>query len=128
MMDPSLFKLLIFINAVQIINTILNVIHKLKIIHGPNAHIAMAILSMISLAGYSGILNTIFLRRKFMFGRIFYMSIAMGAQVAILILSIMSFDKIMTYFEAIAIIHGLVGFITIINFTAAVMVVDEQHK
>ena len=124
MMDPALFKLMMFINAIQVINTILNVIHKLRIIHGPNAHIAMAILSMISLAGYSGILNTIFLKRKFMFGRIFYMVIAMSAQVAILILSIMSFDKIMTYFEAIAIIHGLVGFITVINFTAAVMVVD----
>ena len=124
MMDPALFKLMMFINAIQVINTILNVIHKLRIIQGPNAHIAMAILSMISLAGYSGILNTIFLKRKFMFGRIFYMVIAMSAQVAILILSIMSFDKIMTYFEAIAIIHGLVGFITVINFTAAVMVVD----
>ena len=123
-MDPALFKLMMFINAIQVINTILNVIHKLRIIQGPNAHIAMAILSMISLAGYSGILNTIFLKRKFMFGRIFYMVIAMSAQVAILILSIMSFDKIMTYFEAIAIIHGLVGFITVINFTAAVMVVD----
>ena len=98
MMDPSLFKLLIFINAVQIINTILNVIHKLKLIQGPNAHIAMAILSMISLAGYSGVLNTIFLRRKFLLGRIFYMVIAMGAQVAILILSIMSFIQVMTYF------------------------------
>lgn len=34
----------------------------------------------------------------------------------------------MTYFDAIAIIHALVGFITIINFTAAVLVVDEQQK
>ena len=58
----------------------------------------MAILSMISLAGYSGVLNTIFLRRKFIFGRILYMVIAMAAQVVILILSIMAFDAIMTYF------------------------------
>ena len=88
----------------------------------------MAILSMIALAGYSGILNTIFLKRKFLFGRILYMVLAMAAQVVILILSIMAFDSIMTYFEAIAIIHALVGFITVINFTAAILVVDDQQK
>ena len=97
-MDDALFKLLIFINAVQVINTILNVIHKLKIIQGPNAHIVMAILSLIALAGYSGVMNTIFLRRKFIFGRYFYMLIAIASQVAILVLSIMSYIGAMTYF------------------------------
>ena len=88
----------------------------------------MAILSIISLMGYSGILNTIFLRRKFHFGRILYLLLAILSQIVILILSILAFAKVMTYFDAIAIIHALVGFITIINFTAAVLVVDEQQK
>lgn len=127
-MDESLIKFLVFINAINVINTVLNVVHKLGIIQGPNAHIAMAILSLISLAGYSGILNTIFLRRKFHMGRILYLLLAILAQVVILILSILSFANVMTYFDAIAIIHALYGFITIINFTAAVLVVAEQQK
>lgn len=98
MMDPALFKLLVFINVIQVMNTFLNVIHKLKLIQGPNAHIAMAILSMISLAGYSGVLNTIFLKRRFHFGRILYMVVAMLAQAVILVLSILAFDNVMTYF------------------------------
>ena len=125
--DDSLIKFLVFVNVVQFINTVLNVIHKLGIIHGPNAHIAMALLCMIILMGYSGILNTLFLKRKFSFGRILYLVLAIVSQVVILILSFLAFANIMTYFDAIAIIHGIFGFIVIINFTAAVLVVDEQQ-
>ena len=83
----------------------------------------MAILSLIALAGYSGILNTIFLRRKFHMGRILYLVLAILSQVIILILSILSFDNVISYLDAITTIHALVGFITVINFTAAVLVV-----
>lgn len=113
---------------VQFINTTLNVIHKLGKIPSSNAHIAMAILSIIVLMGYSGVLNTIFLQRKFTFGRMLYLSIAIVSQIVILILSCLSYANVITYFDAIAIIHGIVGFITIINFTAAVIVVDEQQR
>ena len=127
-MEDSLFKLLIFVNIIQFLNTVLNVVHKLGLILSPNAHIAMAILSIIVLMGYSGVLNTIFLKRKFSFGRVFYLVIAIISQVVIFILSFLSFYNIIGYPDAIAIIHGIVGFITIINFTAAVLVVDEQQK
>ena len=121
-------KMLVFMTILQIFSTIINVIHKLKLISGPNAHVAIAILSMIVLFGYSGILNTLFLRRKFLLGRIIYMGFAMISQLAILMLSIFAWVGVMSYFNAIAIIHGLMAFITIINFAAAVMVVDEQHQ
>lgn len=103
-------------------------IHKLGKIPSSNAHIAMAILSIIVLMGYSGVLNTIFLQRKFTFGRMLYLSIAIVSQIVILVLSCLSYANVITYFDAIAIIHGIVGFITIINFTAAVIVVDEQQR
>ena len=128
LMDDSLLKLLVFVNVIQFFNTVLNVTHKLGLIASPNAHIAMAILSIIVLMGYSGVLNTIFLKRKFSFGRILYLAIAIVCQIIILILSILSGANVIQYFDAIAIIHGIVGFITIINFTAAVLVVDEQQR
>lgn len=127
-MNETLIKFLFFFNVVNGINTFINVLHKMGKLYGPTAHIAMAILSMIALLGYSGILNTIFLRRKFHFGRYLYLFLAMLSQIIILILSILSFANVMTYFDAIAIIHAFYGFITIINFTAAVLVVAEQQE
>jgi hypothetical protein len=126
-MDPFLIRLLIFLNILNVFNTILNVIHKLEYIHGPSAHMAMAFLSIIILLGYSGILNTVFLKRKFHCGRIFYLVIAVTCQCIVLVFSFLSYYEIITYFKAIAIIHALFGFITMINFTAAVMVVHEQQ-
>ena len=121
-------KILVFMVALQVMSTIVNVIHKLRLIDGPPAHVAIAILSMIVLFGYSGILNTLFLQKKFFMGRIIYMVVAMGSQLVILLLSIFAWVGVMTYFNAIAIIHGIVGFITIINFYCAVIVVDVQQK
>lgn len=83
----------------------------------------MAILSMMILGGYSGILNTIFLNRKFTVGRIAYIAGAILGQASILILSILAWVKIITYFLAIAIIHGLLGLIVALNFVCAVHVV-----
>jgi hypothetical protein len=85
---------------------------------------AMALLCIIILLGYSGILNTIFLKRKFQFGRKLYLSIAITSQIAVLILSFLSYYDVMTYFLAIAIIHAIFGFIVMINFTSAVLCVD----
>lgn len=127
-MDPLLLRILVIVNLLLIISTILNVIHKLTIINGPNAHIAIAILSLLVLFGYSGVLNTMFLKRKFHTGRTIYLVVAGASQLAILILSFLSYYNVMTYFDAIAIIHAIMGFITIINFTCAVLVVDEQQK
>ena len=127
-MDPLLLRILVIVNILLIISTIINVIHKLTIIHGPNAHIAIAILSLLVLFGYSGVLNTMFLKRKFHTGRTLYLVIAALSQLTILVLSFLSFYNVMTYFDAIAVIHAIMGFITIINFTCAVLVVDEQQK
>ena len=127
-MDAFLLRILVIVNILLVMSTVINVIHKLKIIQGPNAHIVIAILSILVLFGYSGILNTLFLRRKFYKGRIYYLLIAGLSQLIILLLSFLSFYKIMTYFDAIAIIHALLGFITIVNFTCAVWVVSDQQK
>lgn len=122
-MDPFLLKILVLINILLVISTVVNVIHKLTLISGPNAHIAIAILSLLVLFGYSGVLNTIFLKRRFHRGRYYYLVIAGGSQIVILILSFLSYYHVMTYFLAIAIIHAIMGFITMINFTCAVIVV-----
>ena len=127
-MDPMLLRILIVVNALLIISTVINVIHKLKIINGPNAHIAIAILSLLALFGYSGVLNTLFLKRRFHLGRKLYLLIAGLSQLVILILSFLSYYNVMTYFVAIAVIHALMGFITIINFSCAVLVVYEQQE
>ena len=123
-MDPLLLRILVVVNALLIISTVINVIHKLKIINGPNAHIAIAILSLLALFGYSGVLNTLFLKRRFHLGRKLYLLIAGLSQLIILLLSFLSYYNVMTYFVAIAVIHALMGFITIINFSCAVLVVD----
>lgn len=127
-MDSFLLRILVIVNILLVMSTVINVIHKLKIINGPNAHIVIAILSIIVLFGYSGILNTLFLRRRFYKGRIYYLLIAGLSQVIILVLSFLSYYNVMTYYDAIAIIHGLLGFITIVNFTCAVWVVSDQQK
>lgn len=127
-MKDSLLKLLFFINIIQFINTVVNVMHYLTLIHGPNAHIVIAILSIVGLMGYSGVLNAIFLKRKLELGRILFLILAMFVQIVILILSILAFSNIISYFASVAIIHGLVGLISIFNFTAAVLVVHEQQK
>lgn len=127
-MDSFLLRILVIVNILLVMSTVINVIHKLKIIQGPNAHIVIAILSIIVLFGYSGILNTLFLRRRFYKGRIYYLLIAGLSQVIILVLSFLSYYNVMTYYDAIAIIHGLLGFITIVNFTCAVWVVSDQQK
>ena len=126
-MDKFLLQLLILINLLMVINTVINVIHKLTIIHGPNAHIAMAIRSLLVLFGYSGVLNTLFLKRKFYRGRIYYIVFAAAAQVVILVLSFLSYYYVMTYFCAIAIIHAIMGIIVMVNFTCAVIVIVEQQ-
>ena len=126
-MDEMLMKILVFITALQIINTVINVIHKLRYIHGPPAHVAIAILSMLILFGYSGILNSLFLKRKFSVGRIAYIVVAVTSQFVILSLAIMAWTKFITYYLAIAIIHGIMGFIVAINFICAVAVVHEQQ-
>ena len=126
-MDSFLLKILVLVNALLVISTVINVIHKLKIIQGPNAHIAIAILSILVLFGYSGVLNTLFLGRRFHRGRIIYLVIAGLSQVVILILSFLALYNVMTYFNAIAIIHAIAGFITMVNFTCAVIVVYEQQ-
>lgn len=126
-MDPFLLKILVLVNILLVISTIINVIHKLEIIQGPNAHIAIAILSILVLFGYSGVLNTVFLKRRFHRGRIIYLLVAGASQLAILILSFLSYYNVMTYFLAIAIIHAIMGFITMVNFTCAVIVVYEQQ-
>ena len=87
----------------------------------------MALLSIIILLGYSGILNTVFLKRKFHFGRILYLSVAIFCQSLVMTFSFLAYYKVMTYFIAIAIIHALFGFIVMINFTSAVLVVHEQQ-
>ena len=127
-MNECLGKMLLFITFLSIINTFINVIHKMELIHGPPAHVAMAILCMIILFGYSGILNTLFLKRRFMLGRIAYMIVAMGSQSVVLILSILAWMEIITYLHAIAIIHAIFGFIVTINFMCAVWCVEEQRK
>ena len=127
-MEKLLIQITVLVNFLLVISTVINVIHKLKIIQGPNAHIAIAILSILVLFGYSGILNTIFLRRKFYLGRIIYIGLAVSCQVVILTLSFLSYYNIMTYFDAIAIIHAIMGLIVMINFTCAVIVVIEQQR
>jgi multisubunit Na+/H+ antiporter MnhF subunit len=127
-MDPLLLRILVIMNVLLAISTVVNVIHKLTIINGPNAHIAIAILSLLVLFGYSGVLNTMFLKRRFHLGRRLYLAVAGLSQITILILSFLSYYGVMTYFDAIAIIHALMGFITILNFTCTVLVVDEQQK
>lgn len=125
-MDETLKKVLVFIVALQIMNTVVNVLHKLEYLQGPPSHVAMAILSTMILFGYSGILNSIFLKRRFTIGRIAYIIGAVTGQLSILVLSILSWVNIMTYFVAIAIIHGIMGLIITLNFICAVHVVHEQ--
>ena len=126
-MESFLIQILVLVNMLLVISTVINVIHKLKIIQGPNAHIAIAILSLLVLFGYSGVLNTIFLKRRFYRGRIIYLILASVSQGVILILSFLSFYNVMTYFDAIAIIHAIMGVIVMINFTCAVIVIREQQ-
>lgn len=125
-MDERLMKILAFIVALQIMSTTINVLHKLEYLSGAHSHVAMAILSTMILLGYSGILNTIFLKRKFTAGRIAYIIGAFLGQLTILILSIMAWVGVVTYFSAIAIIHGIMGLIVTLNFVCAVHVVHEQ--
>ena len=127
-MEPFLIRILVLINMLLVISTVINVIHKLKIIQGPNAHIAIAILSLLVLFGYSGVLNTVFLKRRFYRGRIIYIVLAALSQGIILILSFLSYYNVMTYFDAIAIIHAIMGIIVMINFTCAVIVIREQQE
>jgi len=89
---------------------------------------AMALLCIVILLGYSGILNTIFLKRKFQFGRKLYLTIAISSQIVVLVLSLLSYYDVMTYFVSIAIIHAIFGIIVMVNFTCAVLCVDEQQK
>ena len=127
-MDALLIRILVLVNMLLVVSTVINVIHKLRIISGPNAHIAIAILSLLVLFGYSGVLNTIFLKRRFYRGRIWYLTVASFTQLVILILSFLSYYNVMTYFTAIAVIHALMGFITMVNFSCAVIVVIEQQR
>lgn len=127
-MDKLLVQILVLVNMLLLISTVINVVHKLQLISGPNAHIAIAILSLLVLFGYSGVLNTVFLKRRFYRGRVYYIAIAAATQFTILILSFLSYYNVMTYFLAIAIIHALMGFITMVNFTCAVIVVIEQQR
>ena len=127
-MNEALLKMLAFITALQIFNTIINVIHKLEIIHGPPAHVAIAILSMIIIFGYSGILNQLFLNRKLQLGRKIYLSFAFTSQLVILTLAILAWVEVITYFHAIAVIHAILGLIVAVNFVGAVLVVDEQER
>lgn len=127
-MDALLIRILVLVNMLLVVSTVINVIHKLRIISGPNAHIAIAILSLLVLFGYSGVLNTIFLKRRFYRGRIWYLTFASFTQLIILILSFLSYYNVMTYFTAIAVIHALMGFITMVNFSCAVIVVIEQQR
>jgi hypothetical protein len=119
----------VFVTLLQIFNTIIGVLDKLKHIDGPPARFACALLNILVLLGYSGILNTIFLKRNLQRARIVYLFIAIAIQITILILAILSWtESILTYYVANAVIQGLTGILTAINLICTVFVVNEQHE
>lgn len=79
-----------FLSALGIFNTIINVLNKLNLLDGPPTRVAQAVLSIIVLFGYTGVLNTVFLKKKFMLGRLIFMVFAIISQIVILTLAILS--------------------------------------
>ena len=124
-MDKLLMKILIMMNLLLTISPAVNACQKLNMIEGPPAHIIISLLSEIVLFGYIGVLNAIFLKKKFYRGRVLYIDGACSCQFVILILSFLSYLKIISYNLAIVIIYAIMGLITMINFTCAVIVVIE---
>lgn len=96
-MDPFLLKILFLVNAMLVISTTVTVVYKLGMINGPNAHIVIAILSILVLIGYTGVLNAVFLQKRFRQGRIFYILVAALIQFTILVLSFLSVYNVLQY-------------------------------
>ena len=127
-MKKLLLEILIFLNLLLVISTAVNVVQKLTLISGPSAHIIIALINILVIFGYIGVLNTLFLKKKFYVGRIIYITTASVCQFVILVLSFLAYFNIMSYSLVIVIIYAISGFITMVNFSCAVLVIVEQQR